>query len=110
MLIAILSLFIGFYLNIRAVPNIRKKAELLLPNPYLSLPDIIHDNFPKIPVFIPDYFLFIGFLITLFNYNRLIDIEKNLLSIGICLIIRSFSMFFTILPTCMPKPNKQENI
>ena len=46
MLNAILSLFIGFYLNIRAVPNIRKKAELLLPNPYLSLPDIIHDNFP----------------------------------------------------------------
>ena len=39
-----------------------------------------------------------------------IAIEKNLLSIGICLIIRSFSMFFTIFPTCMPKPNKTENI
>jgi hypothetical protein len=110
MFICILSLVIGFYLNIIAVTHIRKKAELLLPNPYLPLPDIIHNNFPKIPIHIPDYFLFICFWIAIFNYNYLNNIEKNLLCIGICSIIRSFSIFLTIMPTCMPKPNKTENI
>jgi len=105
MYIYILPLVIGFCLNIIAAMRIRKKAELLLKNPYTPLPDIIHNNFPKIPLFIPDYFLFICFSIALFNYNSLVNIEKNLLCLGLCTIIRSFSVFLTIMPTCMPEPN-----
>jgi len=104
-IIFFLPLFIGFCLNILASIHVRKKAELLLTNPYLPLPDLIHNNVPKIPVLIPDYFLFTCGCVTIFNYNSLVNIEKNLLCVGLCTIIRSFSVFLTIMPTCMPEPN-----
>ena len=104
-----LPLFTGFCLNIIAVPQVRKRAELLLRYPYSPLPDIIHINFPRIPHFIPDYFLWLCGCVAIFNYNYLIFIEKNLLCLGFCTIIRSFSMFLTIMPTCMPMPFNEVN-
>lgn len=89
MYIPIISLFVGMYLNIIAAVRVRKKAELLLKNPYLPLPDLIHNNVPKIPMLIPDFFLFICGGIGIFNYNSLLNIEKNLLCLGLCTIIRS---------------------
>jgi hypothetical protein len=103
-------LIIGFFLNRKASLQIHKKAELLLPSPYTPLPDLIHSIFPKIPIITPDYFLFICTGITIFNYNTLFNIEKNLLCVGICTIIRSFSIFLTIMPTCMPKTKTVSNI
>ena len=107
---SVLLLLFGMYLNQIASIKLHKKAELLLTNPYKPLPDLIHMYFPKILIMIPDYFLFLCICISIFNYKLLINIETNLLCIGICSIIRSFSVFLTIMPTCMPKPNKIQNI
>ena len=89
---------------------VRKRAELLLKNPYTPLPDIIQNTFPKIYMFTPDYFLLTCILYSIIYYKNLIEIEKNILCIGICTIIRSFSVFITLMPTCMPKPQKTNNI
>ena len=105
MYICVIILFVGMCLNAITVGKVRKRAELLLIEPYLPLPDIIHNNIPKIPMFIPDYFLFICGGVTMFNYNSLVHIEKNLLCVGLCTIIRSFSVFITVFPSCMPKPD-----
>ena len=109
MFIPLLLLFTGFILNAISANRIRKKAELLLPNPYKPLPDIVHDYFLKIPVLVPDYFLFFCICLSIFYYRNLVDIEKNLLCVGLCTIIRSFSVFFTIMPTCMIKPKQSSN-
>lgn len=103
--IVTLPLFIGLILNFISSQKIKIKAELLLEKPYEPLPDIIHLNFPKIDVLIPDYLLIFDLFIIIINYYKLNNIEKNILCIGICTIIRAFSVFFTILPSCMPKIN-----
>ena len=105
MYIPIISLFIGMCLNMLTVSNVRKRAELLLTNPYVPLPDIIHNNVPKIPIFIPDYFLWLCGGVFFYNYNSLLHVEKNVLCLGLCTIIRSFSVFLTVLPSCMSKPD-----
>ena len=112
MFIHILPLLVGTFLNIISSAKVSERAKHLLINPYLPLPDIIHSNIPPIPVVIPDYFLFISICIGLFNYKYLINFEKNLVCIGWCSIIRSFSIWFTIMPTCMPQPvsNSIDNI
>ena len=110
-IIFFLPLVVGLLLNILASIHVRKKAELLLENPYLALPDIIHNNFPSIPLFIPDYFLLSCCCIAFFYYKYLIFIEKNILCLGLCTIIRSFSVPLTIMPTCVPKvSDERENI
>jgi hypothetical protein len=112
MFIHILPLLVGTFLNIISSAKVSERAEHLLINPYSPLPDIIHSNIPPIPVVIPDYFLFISICIGLFNYKYLINFEKNLVCIELCSIIRSFSIWFTIMPTCMPQPvsNSIDNI
>ena len=110
MLFYFIPLFIGFCLNIVSSVYVRNRAESLLISPYSPLPDLIHSYFPKINILIPDYFLFICISIAIFYYSSLLNVKKNILCIGICLIIRSFSVFLTIMPTCMPKPNLNENI
>lgn len=108
-LLIYISLFtMGLVLNALAAQTIRKKAELLLSKPYTPLPDIIHTYIPKIPLKFLDYFLFLCVCSTLLQKDTLSEIEENVLCCGICLIIRSFTVFFTIMPTCMPKP-KPEN-
>tara|TARA_S200000501_G_C20327672_1_gene527347 strand:- start:19 stop:555 length:537 start_codon:yes stop_codon:yes gene_type:complete len=111
MYIYIIILFIiVLFLNIISSSKVKIKAECLLKNPYTPLPDLIHNIIPKIPTKIPDYFLFICIFITIFNYKTLLNIKKNLLCISLCFIVRSFSVFFTIMPTCMEKPKKISNI
>lgn len=110
MLPYIIPLFIGFCLNTISSVYVCKRAESLLVNPYLPLPDLIHSYFPKINTLIPDYFLFVCICVAIFYYSTLLYIEKNILCVGICTIIRSFSVFLTIMPTCMPKPKKNKNI
>lgn len=105
----IIPLFIGFFLNSISSVCVRKRAERLLIHPYLPLPDLIHSYFPKINTFIPDYFLSWCISVSIYYYYSLINIEKNMLCVGICTIIRSFSVFFTIMPTCMPKPTINSN-
>ena len=106
----IIPLLIGFYLNTKSSVYVRKRAELLLTDPYLPLPDLIHSYFPKINTKIPDYCLLMCTCVAMFYYYSLLHIEKNILCVGICTIIRSFSVFLTIMPTCMPKPKKNKNI
>jgi len=110
MFIPILLLTIGFILNGISAKIIRSKAESLLLNPYIPLPDLIHNYFPKIHMLIPDFFLFFCISLSILHYKSLLNIEKNLLCLGICTIIRSFSVFLTIMPTCMPKPAYSSNI
>ena len=92
-------------LNIKSSIKARERAEKLLSTPYTPLPDIIHINFPKTPVKTPDYFLFICICIALLNYDKLENFNKNVLTIIICLFIRTFSIHLTLLPTCMSKPS-----
>ena len=105
-----IPLILGFFFNSISSVYVRKRAELLLQNPYSPLPDLIHNNFPKIYKLTPDYFLLLCLSLAIFNYSSLINIEKNTLCVGICLIIRSFSVLLTIMPTCMPKPDQNQNL
>ena len=109
--ILIVYLFtLSLYLNNISSIIVHKKAQLCLQNPYIPLPDIIHHNFFTINVLMPDYFLFMCICITIYNYNNLINIQQNLLSISLCLIIRAFSIGLTIMPTCMSIPKKNNNL
>ena len=110
MLFYIIPLFTGFCLNAISSVYIRIRAESLLINPYLPLPDLIHSYFPKINTLTPDYFLFLCISAAIFYYSSLVNVEKNILCVGICSIIRSFSVFLTIMPTCMPKPKPNSSI
>jgi len=100
----ILPLLIGIYLNSISSKLVKLKAEKRLKNPYDPLPDIIHDIFPKINLHIPDLLLILIFIYSLYKYKNLINVQKNILCIGICTIIRSFSTMLTLFPTCMDKP------
>jgi hypothetical protein len=109
MLFYIIPLLIGFGLNAISSVFVRNRAEALLINPYSPLPDLIHHNFPKINTLTPDYFLFLCSSVAIFNYSSLENIKPNILCVGICFIIRSFSVFLTIMPTCMHKPKSKPN-
>ena len=106
----LLIFFISIFLNIISSKYVKNKAEKLLINPYLPLPDLIHSNFSKINTFITDYCLFICICISLYYYYLLENVKKNILCIGLCFIIRSFSILLTIMPSCMPKSNDNDNI
>ena len=96
--------FIGFQLNRGAAFTINFLAVQALEDPYIPLPDIIHVYTPKINVMVPDFFLAISSLYMLICYNYWYEVEQNLWTLAICIILRSFSVFFTIMPTCMPEP------
>jgi hypothetical protein len=98
-----IPLLFGFILNIISSNSVKNKAELMLTEPYKPLPDIIHYNFPKINTIVPDYFLLSCMSLIIYYNNNLNKFEKHLLCIGLCTIIRSFSICLTIFPTCMPK-------
>jgi len=83
--------------------SVKKKAELRLKDPYESLPDIIHDNIPPINFYYPDNFIILLNIISVFKIYLLNNFYKNLLCLAICLIIRSFAIGLTILPSCIPK-------
>ena len=104
-----IPIFIGFILNTISSVYVKRRAESLLINPYSPLPDLIHSIFPKINTLAPDYFLLFCFSLAVFHYSSLLNIERNILCVGICTIVRSFSVFLTILPTCIPKPNLNSN-
>ena len=106
-----IPLIIGLFANLIAGNYVRKRAEKRLAHPYTPLPDLLHDCFPKnnnyniiIPVFLPDYFLLVCIVVVVYNRSSLVEFEKNVLNIGLCSIIRSFSICFTTMPPCMPKP------
>ena len=105
-----IPLIIGLIVNFITGNLVRKRAEERLAHPYTPLPDLLHDSFPKIPVLIPDFFLLICIILVIYNYPYLLDFEKNILTIGHCSIIRSFSVGFTTMPTCMPKPSADASV
>lgn len=92
---------IGIILNIYAVKKVSRKAKLRLAKPYTPLPDVIHDSISSIPIYTPDILLFISGVSLYFN--NLVEIEKNLSCMAICIIIRSISIGLTIFPTCVPR-------
>lgn len=102
-IIEILIIIGAFLLNVDSSKYVKQKAERQLKNPYESLPDIIHDNFPPIYFYTPDRFLMILSTISIIYVNSLLEIYKNLLCLGICLFIRSFFIRITIFPSCIPR-------
>ena len=97
----------SFILNILSAKFVKQKAELMLKYPYEALPDIIHSNFTsKISVKIPDFFIIFCIFICFREKNRE-EFEINILCIGFSLIIRSFTVLFTIMPTCMEQQKNQ---
>ena len=97
----IIPLLIALFTNTISAYYVRQHAEKRLQSPYTPLPDLLHDFFPKIPVFIPDYFLFLCFVGL--SYIEIDKFETNMLTVGLCGILRSFTIWFTIMPTCMPQ-------
>ena len=97
---AMLNLFTP--LNIERVKCVNEKATSRLKNPYESLPDIIHDNVAPIYFYIPDRFMLLLIGLTIINIYSLTEVSTNLICLIICLIIRSFVIGFTILPSCIP--------
>lgn len=106
----IVPLIIGGIMNSIAGVYVRMRAEERLENPYTPLPDLLHDWVPKIPILIPDYFLLWCTALALYNYSSLTEMEKNILTMGLCSIIRSFSVCFTTMPTCMPRPVTNQSV
>ena len=106
MLVLASLFFLGFQMNRAASFAINFLAEQALEDPYNPLPDIIHIYTPKISTIAPDLFLSTSFLYSVFNYNTWVDLDQNLWTLAICIILRSFSIFLTIMPTCMPEPRK----
>lgn len=100
----IVPLIIGGIMNAIASTYVRKRAEERLRNPYTPLPDLLHDWFPKIPFIIPDYYLLWCMVCAVYNYSSLVEMRKNILTMGLCIIIRSLSVCLTTMPTCMPRP------
>lgn len=92
-----------------------KNAEKLLENPYKPLPDILHSRY-KFNIHLPDYILLSLFVFLFINYvmnNTLVEISdfhKNIDILFIVLLLRPIFVISTILPTCMPKPKKNENL
>jgi hypothetical protein len=89
-------------LNIKGAKYVKQKAESRLKNPYESLPDIIHDNVQAIHFYIPDRFMSLLIALSIIKINYLTDLYKNITCLVICLILRSFVIGFTILPSCIP--------
>ncbi len=106
----VVPLILGGIMNSISSTYVRKRAEQRLSNPYTPLPDLLHDWFPKIPFLIPDYFLLWCTALAVYNYSLLIEMENNILTMGLCSIIRSFSVCFTIMPTCMSRPVAKQSV
>lgn len=103
-------LVLGIIMNIVSGNYVRERAEERLLQPYNPLPDIIHDYFRKIPLIVPDVFLLFCILLLVYEYPYILDFEKNVFTIGICTMIRSFSVCLTTMPTCMVKPSGNNNL
>lgn len=48
MLLYAIPLGVGFFLNAISSGYVQRRAESLLINPYVPLPDLIHSSFPRI--------------------------------------------------------------
>jgi hypothetical protein len=103
-------IILGVFMNAWSGNYMRKRAESRLANPYTPLPDMLHDCFPKIPLLVPDLFLFICMMLAVYNRAYLVEMERHVFNIGICSIIRSFSVCLTTMPTCMAKPKGEPNV
>ena len=90
-----LPLILGVFMNAWSGNYMRKRAESRLSHPYTPLPDVLHDCFPKIPVMVPDIFLFMCMMMVVYNRAYLVDMERHVFNIGMCSIIRSFSVCLT---------------
>ena len=110
MIIYTIPLLFGLYLKKKSTEKIRNKIVLLFKNSYDSLPDIIHDNFPKINALIPDIFLLICIFALALKWPLLLNAEHNTLCLGICTILRSYIVQITIIPTCISKLKPTTNI
>ena len=110
MFLDLLTLLFGIYLNVLSSIYVRKQALKLLPSPYLSLPDLLHNTFPSPPTLVPDYFLMFCTLLTISYYESLLHFDHNFRCLALCILLRSFSVCLTIMPTCMPKPTINNSI
>lgn len=100
----------GFFMNTVVAQQVRFCADRLLPDPYRPLPDIIHILFPPLPTVLPDVVLFFSGLDVALKYPDLENPDENILCLGLCLIIRAFSVCLTMMPTCMPRPRSSNNL
>ena len=92
-------------------------AESRIKYPYMPLPDIIHDNLPRINHHIPDYILavVIGSTIIkgLISSNFQTELQLGLNPLICSLFLRSATVIVTIIPTCTHKlthPNIYQKI
>ena len=110
-IVTTLIFIVSVIMNIYGSMKSKKIAESRLKFPYEPLPDIIHDYTSKIDIHIPDYMLFVVFffaIIKLYTVNT-INIYLNILSYTYSLFLRSMTVSLTIMPTCVPKPIKQQH-
>lgn len=100
-------LLLGISMNICSSYAVYFIAVQAIEDPFTPLPDLLHVYTPKINTYIPDYFLGLSILYALLFYNNEYhNIEENLWTFANCVMLRSFSVFLTIKPTCMPENKK----
>lgn len=98
---------LGLLMNMVASHGVHYYALLTMEDPFMPLPDIIHSLAPKVNTYVPDYFLWISIIYALFGYrDQYIDLDENTWTLAKCLIVRSFTVFLTPMPTCMHEPKK----
>jgi hypothetical protein len=102
---------IGTLLNAAAASVAKWTAETRLEAPYTPLPDIVHDRCPRIARHTPDYLL-MGVIAASFAKSFFLPISQavlgsNLNALGYSLLLRSFTVMVTVMPTCNPRPGQQ---
>jgi len=94
--------------NYFAAAYAQVRAELLIKTPYEALPDVLQENLPVLPKYIPDYILIaLGCCIYFLDMATPLHEWNNLLC---CLSLRPIFVCMTTFPTCMKKSKSPKMI
>ena len=100
------------WLNTRAKNYVKKKAEEIITYPYEPLPDLIHQVFPKLPIYTPDCSILLIGIYTIIQHitYELNNLTLNIYCLMFSLLLRPIFMCVTLFPSCITKPGKKQSL